>query len=44
VEYPDGWEIRRVAPGGQIRWGGEYVFVALALNGEPVGLEQIDEP
>ena len=43
VEYADGWEVRRVAPGGQIRWRGESVFVAHALRGEPVGLEQIAE-
>jgi transposase InsO family protein len=43
VEYPADWAVRRVAPGGQIRWSGEYVFVAHALQGEPVGLEQIDD-
>jgi putative transposase len=42
-EYPGGWEVRRVSPGGQMRWAGESVFVAHALTGEPVGLEQIDE-
>lgn len=43
VEYPAHWEVRRVAPGGQIRWRANYVFVAHALAGEPVGLEQIDD-
>jgi transposase InsO family protein len=43
VEYPRDWTVRRVSPGGQMRWGGESVFVAHALNGEPVGLEQIDD-
>jgi putative transposase len=43
VEYPGEWEVRRVASGGQIRWTGERVFVAHALQGEAVGLEQIDE-
>jgi transposase InsO family protein len=43
VEYPVDWEVRRVANGGQIRWSGDRVFVAHALHGEPVGLEQIDD-
>lgn len=43
VEYPAHWEVRRVAPGGQIRWHANYVFVAHPLAGEPVGLEQIDD-
>lgn len=43
VEYPSQWAVRRVAARGQIRWGGEYVFVAHALEGERVGLEQVDE-
>ncbi len=43
VEYASDWEVRRVAPGGQMRWAGDYVFVAHALRGEPVGLEQIDD-
>ena len=43
VEYPADWQVRRVAPGGQLRWSGQSVFVAHALNGERVGLEQIDD-
>ena len=43
VEYAADWEVRRVAAGGQMRWGGEYVFVAHALQGEPVGLEPIED-
>jgi len=43
VEYAADWQARRVAPGGQIRWLGEAVFVAHALQGERVGLEQIDD-
>jgi putative transposase len=39
VEYPCGWEVRRVSPGGQIRWRADSVFVSHALDGEPVGLE-----
>lgn len=43
VEYPSDWEVRCVSPAGQMRWLGEYVFVAHALEGERVGLEQIEE-
>jgi len=43
VEYASGCEVRRVASGGQMRWAGDYVFVAHALQGEPVGLEQVDD-
>ena len=42
VEYPPDWEVRRVGDGGQIRWRVDRVFVAHALAGEPVGLQQID--
>ena len=43
TEYPAGWTLRRVSPAGQMRWAGEYVFVAHPLDGETIGLEQIDE-
>jgi transposase InsO family protein len=43
VEYGADWEVRRVSPGGQIRWSGESVFVAHALRGEPVGLQPLDD-
>lgn len=43
VEYPAGWTVRRVSPAGQMRWAGEYVFVAHPLEGETIGLEQIEE-
>jgi len=43
IEYPADWATRRISPGGQMRWSGEYVFVAHALKGEPVGLQQIDD-
>ena len=39
VEYASDWEVRRVSAGGQMRWRGDYVFVAHALEGQPVGLE-----
>jgi putative transposase len=43
VEYPSDWEVRCVSRAGEMRWSGEKVFVAHALEGEIVGLEQIEE-
>ena len=43
VEYPETWQVRKVAGGGQIRWHGEMIFLAHALAYEPVGLEQVEE-
>ena len=43
VEYPSDRDVRMVAPGGQIRWHSGHVFVAHALEGERVWLEQIGE-
>lgn len=43
VEYPDGWQVRRVSDGGQISWLCDRVFVAHALEGEAVGLEPVGE-
>lgn len=43
AEYPDGWERRRVSSGGQIRWRGELVFAAHALEDELVGLEPLED-
>jgi len=43
AEYPLHWQVRRVSPGGQMRWAKAYVFLAHALEREPVGLEPIDD-
>lgn len=43
IEYPADWQVRRVSPGGQMRWLGHYVFVAHALQGQPVGLKPIED-
>ena len=43
IEYPAEWQVRRVGGGGQIRWQGNDVFVAHALNSEAIGLEPIEE-
>jgi transposase InsO family protein len=43
MEYPAGWARRHVSPAGQIRWAAANVFVSHPLEGEVVGLEQVDE-
>lgn len=43
VEYPAGWTLRRISSAGQMKWANQDVFVAHPLEGETVGLEQIDE-
>jgi putative transposase len=40
-EYRADWPVRRIAPGGQMRWTNAYVFVSHALAGEAVGMEPI---
>ena len=43
IEYPPDWLVRRVRDGGQIRWKGPSIFVAHALKGQHVGLQQISD-
>lgn len=43
VQYPSHWQVRSVVSGGQMRWSAAQVFVAHALKGERVGLEQIGD-
>ncbi|QQS12948.1 MAG: transposase [Rhodospirillales bacterium] len=38
-EYPAGWEARAVRSNGEVRWGGEMVFLSETLAGETVGFE-----
>lgn len=40
-QYEAAWEVRRVRSNGEIKWGGELLYISEALAGEPVGLEPI---
>lgn len=42
-DYADGTAVRRVRSNGEIKWGGELVFLGEALVGEPVGLAATDQ-
>ena len=43
IAYPDHMIVRKVRPGGQIRWKGSELFLSETLIGEPVALEQLDD-
>jgi putative transposase len=43
LEYPDRFEVRLVSSAGGIRWNKQWVNVTSALQGEYVGLEQIED-
>jgi transposase InsO family protein len=43
MEYPHGWERRKVRTSGQMKWGGHNVRITQALAGEYVGLEPKDD-
>ncbi len=38
VAYDTEYEVRRVRRNGEIKWRGHYIYVSMALRGEPVGL------
>jgi transposase InsO family protein len=40
-DYAPGVDVRRVRSNGEIKWGGELVYLAQLLAGEPVGLEEV---
>ncbi len=42
IEYPSGFEVRKVRSSGDILWQGQWFFVSEALVGEPIGFEQVD--
>jgi putative transposase len=43
IEYPDGYQVRKIRHCGDMKFAGHAVFVSEVLRGEPVGLYQIDE-
>lgn len=43
MEYPNGYEIRKVRTRGEIKCFGKTYYVSELLHGEPLGLELIDE-
>jgi transposase InsO family protein len=40
--YPADQAVRRVRSNGEIKWGGELIFISEALVGEPVGLAETE--
>lgn len=43
IEYPSSYEVRWVRHNGEIKWGGEKIYLSEAIIKEPVGLEQLDD-
>ena len=43
LEYPCGYQLRKVVDGGQFLWNGTKVMLGKALQGEVVGLEELDD-
>ena len=41
LDYPEGWPRRQVRPNGQIKWGGEQIFISQLLSGETVALQPV---
>lgn len=42
-EYPAHFQVRRVCGSGEMKWHGEFIYLAQVLAGEPVGLDPIDD-
>ena len=42
-DYAADHRVRRVRSNGEIRWGGDLIFIGEALVGEPIGLAEIDD-
>lgn len=43
LDYPDGFEVRRVRRDGSMKWAGGYVFVGEAMRGEQIGIHAVDD-
>jgi putative transposase len=43
LDYPGHWDVRRVSCIGQVSWQGRPLFLSLALVGEDVAFEEIDD-
>jgi transposase InsO family protein len=42
-DYPQEADVRRVRSNGEIKWGGQLIFVSTALVGERVAIEETDD-
>jgi transposase InsO family protein len=43
VEYPEGYEVRRVRRNGEIKWRGRRRFIGEALKGVLVGIKKLED-
>jgi putative transposase len=42
IEYPSGFEVRKVRSSGDVLWQGQWFFLSEALVGEPIAFEPVD--
>lgn len=42
-QYPTHFSVRRVCGSGEMKWHGEFIYLAQVLAGEAIGLDPIDE-
>jgi hypothetical protein len=42
IEYPAAFKVRTVAASGRIRWTSAVVTIGHALEGEPIGIQEMD--
>ena len=42
-DYPDDWPVRSVRQNGEIKWKGQKIYLNLALRGQRIGLEPVDD-
>jgi hypothetical protein len=43
IEYPEGYEVRRVKRNGEIKWRGRRRFIGEALKGVLVGIKKLED-
>jgi putative transposase len=43
IEYPAGFQVRRVDSNGSIRWRNRYSQISKAFTGRPIGLQLVDD-
>lgn len=42
IEYPASFNVRTVAASGRIRWKSALITIGHALEGEPIGIQEMD--
>ena len=43
IAYPNHMSVRKVGPGGALKWHGQELHISETVIGEPIAFEQVDE-